>query len=236
MKLDLKFIFEQSHLESNIILIIDPLAPLSMVSSMPGGHYKTLREPTHAMLTGLFENILDLHLSINDRKFIRKKIESNLNKLKKKEGLKFHFLETNSTFLPILSHLFTVDLIIQPSVNYFNDLWKRLYRRSDAIVHPKGTPNLDYKLLIKKRQLPLDDKEKIVEKEYENLFKRNIGGFPLYYSTLSDREYIRVDGEYKFKIRMNDKLYQLLCEKLKENDLGYLGTSDGWVSLKLEKL
>ena len=217
-------------------LKIFPLAPLSMVSSMPGGHYKTLKEPTNIMLSGLFENILDLHLSVADRKSIRKKIETDLNKLKKKEGSKFQFVETNSTFLPIISHLFTVDLVVQPSVSHFNDLWKRLYRRSDATVHPKGTPNLDHRILARKKQLPLDDKGKIVDKEYEKLFKENIGSFPLYYSTLSDREYIKVDGEYKIKLSMSLELYELLSEKLKENDLGYLGTNDGWVSLKLEKL
>lgn len=217
-------------------LKIFPLAPLSMVSSMPGGHYKTLKEPTNIMLSGLFENILDLHLSVADRKSIRKKIETDLNKLKKKEGSKFQFVETNSTFLPIISHLFTVDLVVQPSISYFNDLWKRLYRRSDATVHPKGTPNLDHRILARKKQLPLDEKGKIVDKEYEKLFKENIGSFPLYYSTLSDREYIKVDGEYKIKLSMSLELYELLSEKLKENDLGYLGTNDGWVSLKLEKL
>lgn len=217
-------------------LKIFPLAPLSMVSSMPGGHYKTLKEPTNIMLSGLFENILDLHLSVADRKSIRKKIETDLNKLKKKEGSKFQFVETNSTFLPILSHLFTVDLVVQPSVSYFNDLWKRLYRRSDATVHPKGTPNLDHGILARKKQLPLDEKGKIVDKEYEKLFKENIGCFPMYYSTLSDREYIKVDGEYKIKLSMSIELFELLSEKLKENDLGYLGTNDGWVSLKLEKL
>lgn len=217
-------------------LKIFPLAPLSMVSSMPGGHYKTLKEPTNIMLSGLFENILDLHLSVADRKSIRKKIEIDLNKLKKKEGSKFQFVETNSTFLPIISHLFTVDLVVQPSISYFNDLWKRLYRRSDATVHPKGTPNLDHRILARKKQLSLDDKGKIVDKEYEKLFKENIGSFPLYYSTLSDREYIKVDGEYKIKLSMSLELYELLSEKLKENDLGYLGTNDGWVSLKLEKL
>lgn len=217
-------------------LKIFPLAPLSMVSSMPGGHYKTLKEPTNMMLSGLFENILDLHLSVADRKSIRKKIETDLNKLKKKEGSKFQFVEANSTFLPIISHLFTVDLVVQPSVSYFNDLWKRLYRRSDATVHPKGTPNLDHRILARKKQLPIDEKGKIVDKEYEKLFKENIGSFPLYYSTLSNREYIKVDGEYKIKLSMNLELYELLSEKLKENDLGYLGTNDGWVSLKLEKL
>lgn len=233
--MDINFLFKEPKMDS-VKLLLSPLAPLSMVSSMPGGHYKTLKEPSHVMLTGLFENILDLHLSVQDRKSIRAKIEANFNKSKKKESTKFQFVETNSTFLPILSHLFTVDLVLQPSISHFNDLWKRLYRRSDATVHPKGTPNLDHRILARKKQLPLDDKGKIVDKEYEKLFKENIGCFPLYYSTLSDREYIKVDGEYQFKLLMSIELYELLSEKLKENDLGYLGTNDGWVSLKLEKL
>lgn len=233
--MDIKFLFKEPIM-SSVKLFLSPLAPLSMVSSMPGGHYKTLKEPSHAMLAGLFENILDLHLSVQDRKSIRKKIEADFSKAKKKGGAKFQFTETNSTFLPVLSHLFTVDLVVQPSISYFNDLWKRLYRRSDATVHPKGTPNLDHRILARKKQLPLDDKGKIVDKEYEKLYKENIGSFPLYYSTLSDREYIKVDGEYKIKLSMSIELYELLSEKLKENDLGYLGTNDGWVSLKLEKL
>jgi CRISPR-associated protein Cas5 len=233
---ELEFLFKNTSLNREAILSIDPLVPISMVSSMPGGHYKTLNVPSNLMIAGLFENILDFHLSVSDRKSIRKKVETELNKEKKKEGMKFQYQETNSTFLPILSHLFVVDLIVQPPVRYFNDLWKRLYRRSDATVHPKGTPNLDYEILYQKKQLPLDDKGKIVEKEYEKLFKENIGKFPLYYSTLSDREYIMVEGEYKIKLSMSLALFEILVDKLKVNDLGYLGTNDGWVSLKLEKL
>ena len=233
--MDINFLFEKNS-TCLAKLIITPLSPLSMVNSMPGSHFKCLKEPSKMMLTGLFENILDFHLSINDRKSIRKNIEKELNKGSKKGEDKFSFEDSNSSYLPILSHLFKIDLIFNPSMTFFNDLWKRMYRRSDATVHPKGTPNLDYDLLPKKYKLPLDEKGKINNKDYEDLFKLNIGKFPLYYSTLSDREYIKLEGDYIIKLSIDTTLLELLNNAIEENDLGYLGTNDGWVSLKLEKL
>lgn len=231
--MDISFLFKTFN-SCLTKLSITPLSPLSMVSSMPGSHYKTLKEPSHMMLSGLFENILGMHLSINDRKALRKKIQKELSKGEKKEMQPFE--PSNSSFLPLLSHLFKVELVVQPQISFFNDLWKRMYRRSDATVHPKGTPNLDYQLIPLKNQLPLDDKGKINNKDYENLFKENVNKFPMYYTTLSEREYLKVDGDYQIKISMSKELFELLSQALKENDLGYLGTNDGWVSLKLEKI
>jgi CRISPR-associated protein Cas5 len=231
--MNISFLYNNQSFEI-AILRIQPLAPLSMVSSMPGSHYKTLKEPSHIMLSGLFENILDLHLSINDRKAIREKIEQVFKKDKTKENLEFE--ATNSSYLPLLSHLFKVELVHLPPVSFFSDLWKRMYRRSDASVHPKGTPNLDHQLLAAKNQLPLDDQGKIINKEYETFFKDNIDRFPMYYTTLSQREYLCADGEYQIKLSITTELFELLSKALAENDLGYLGTNDGWVSIKIEKL
>jgi CRISPR-associated protein Cas5 len=232
--MDISFLFKEKQA---IIarLIVKPLAPLSMVNSIPGGHYKTLKEPTHMMICGLFENILNLHLSIKDRERIRKSLKKNIEKDKKKD-FKYHFEGSNSSYLPIIGHLYEIDLVLCPIVTFHTDLWKRAYRRADATVHPKGTPNLDYQMLPLKNNLPLDDKGKIDNKAYEKLFKDNLGKFPLYYSTLSTREYITAHSDYILKLSIDIELFNLLSHAMLENDLGYLGTNDGWVSLKLEKL
>jgi CRISPR-associated protein Cas5 len=232
MIMDISFMFKESD-ACLVKLTITTLAPLSMVRSVPGSHYKSVSEPSHMMLSGLFENILDLHLCMNNRMAIRKEIKKVFDKDKKKED-KFEFEETNSSYLPIIAHLFTVELILKPPITYFNDLWKRAYRRSDAAVHPKGTPNLDHKMIPMKKLLPVDDRGKIKDEDYIKLFKNNLGKFPLYYSTLSSREYIKTDGNYQIKMSMDKTLYQHLSDALTQNDLGYLGSNDGWVSLKLE--
>ena len=67
MKIDISLLFEKPELDSSVILIIQPLAPLSMVSGLPGSYYKTERIPTKFMLSGLFENLLGWHFSKEDR-------------------------------------------------------------------------------------------------------------------------------------------------------------------------
>ena len=55
-------------LNAHAMVSIRPLAPLSMVSDMPGSYYKTLKKPDKKMLCGLFENILGWHIDSADRK------------------------------------------------------------------------------------------------------------------------------------------------------------------------
>jgi CRISPR-associated protein Cas5 len=68
MKCDLNFLLEEPDFSTKAKLTIDALAPLSMVTSMPGKYYRSQPEPTDEMLYGLLENALGWHISTKERR------------------------------------------------------------------------------------------------------------------------------------------------------------------------
>lgn len=216
------------------ILEIEPLAPLSMVSELPGSYYKTLKSPDKKMICGLFENVLGWHIDLSDRKSILKEII----KIRKKQKLEYSDGIKGSTYTPLLMEYFEINLKYIPSPLYYDDLWSKAFRRGDADVHPKGSSNLDYKLIPLKRDLKRDDKKpkQIDNKDLFDFFKDNLQQFPLYYSTPTSREYIYLNGKYEYKLIIDHELYDLIQEKIECENIGYLGTSEGWVNIKLRKL
>jgi CRISPR-associated protein Cas5 len=68
--IDLSILKKIPDLSKEAILEIQPLAPLSMVSELPGSYYKTLKTPDKKMICGMFENILGWHIDLADRKLI----------------------------------------------------------------------------------------------------------------------------------------------------------------------
>ena len=59
--IDLSILKKLPELKTQAVLSIRPLAPLSMVSELPGSFYKTMKYPSKKMLCGLFENMLGWH-------------------------------------------------------------------------------------------------------------------------------------------------------------------------------
>lgn len=233
MTVDLSILEKAPELTKEVILEIEPLAPLSMVSELPGSYYKTLKSPSKKMLCGLFENILEWHIDLADRKEIIKEVK----KIRKKQKLEFP--ETNgSSYAPLLMEYFDVRLEMFPSPMHFDDYWSKAFRRADAIVHPKGTFNLSYELIAQKRELARNEKKQsqVDDKALEAFFKKKKEAYPLYYSSPTGREYIFFEGKYSIKISMDSSLYQALTEKLSSVNISYLGNSEGWVDLKINKL
>lgn len=232
--LDLSILQKKPELNLDVILEIEPLAPLSMVTELPGAYYKTLKSPDKKMLCGLFENILGWHIDLIDRKNIVKE----LVKIRKKQNLNYCDEVKGSTFTPLLMEYFEIGLTFLPPLNYYDDLWSKAYRRADAIVHPKGTFNISYDLIPSKRELPRNEKnnKQVDDKAMEGYFKENLEGFPIYYSTPTSREYISFNGSLKLKLNIDKALYEQLQEKLKNNNINYLGNSEGWVNIKFQNI
>lgn len=236
-KLDLMILKEIPQLTVKAELRIEPLAPLSMVSEMPGSFYKTLKQPSQKMICGLFENVLGWHISLKDRK----NIQGEIKKIRKKKKIDFFNFSKGSTYVPLLIEYFcldgdtTVDFL---EVTFFDDYWSRCYRRADAVVHPDGTMNIDYRSIYKKWQLKRDDKkiEQVDKKELEAFFKNNLSSFPMYYTSPTIREYVDLRGSFIIPLLMDVKLFDLLSKELQINNVGYLGNSEGWINLKLTKL
>jgi CRISPR-associated protein Cas5 len=237
--LDLSILEKIPEPNLKVILEIEPLAPLSMVSELPGSYYKTLKSPDKKMLCGLFENILGWHIDLADRKAIIKELAAlRKNQAKKKPQLEFVDKMKGSTYSPLLMDYFDIVLPVIPELGFYDDLWSKAYRRADADVHAKGTFNLDYGIIPLKRKQPRDkDKpQKIDNAALFDFFKKYVDSYPLYYSTPTSREYVFANGKYEIQLAIDSCLYKMLCDRLSSENIGYLGNSEGWVDLKFKEL
>ncbi|PSR02136.1 MAG: type I-PGING CRISPR-associated protein Cas5p [Bacteroidetes bacterium SW_11_45_7] len=236
--LDLSVLKEKPNLDTKVLLEILPLAPLSMVSDLPGSYYKTLKSPNKKMLCGLFENIMRWHIDIEDRK----KLINELKKVRKKQGIDFNAINSGSTYQPLLFEFFEIELPVIPTITHYDDYWKRAYRRNDSHKHSFGTPNIDSQFLHTwnktKKTVKNDTKRKSKQKNklLDWLFKRYIGKFPIYYSSPTKREYIAIDGTFKISIMMDKRIFKKVKADLKKNNNCYLGNSEGWVHIKIEEI
>ncbi|MUP39412.1 type I-PGING CRISPR-associated protein Cas5p [Labilibaculum euxinus] len=243
-EIDISILKEPPKINKKVILEIEPLAPLSMVSDLPGSFYKSLKSPSKKMICGLFENILGWHIDIVDRKNIQKDIILERQKgikdviEKRKIKARIEGFQSGSTYIPFLYEYFEVGLSVLPETISYNDLWSKAYRRADADVHPKGTMNISYELIPEKRKRPRDEKnsKKIASPELFDIFKNNIGAFPLFYSTPVNREFIAYSGSIQIGIEINLELLALLKRVLVVNNVCYLGSSEGWVNLNINEL
>lgn len=230
MTLDLSILQKRPELSKSAILEIEPLAPLSMVSELPGSYYKTLKSPSKKMLSGLFENILEWHIDAADRNTLVK----DLRKIRKQQGLNFSDT-SGSSYIPLLAEYFEINLEVLPQMRHFDDYWSKAYRRTDEAVHALGTFNISYELIPLKRSLPRDEKKpkQVTAIALKEFFRKNLGQYPFYYSTPTKREFVLADGSYQIHLLMDHALYNLISKNMEIKNDAYLGTSEGWVNLKI---
>jgi len=186
-----------------------------------------------------FENILGWHIDLADRKSIIKELTKFRNMQGKKNSQeKFNDKTKGSTYSPLLMDYFEIILSVIPATSFYDDLWSKAYRRSDAVVHPKGTFNLSYNLIPLKRELKRSEKnpKQIDDSNLEKFFKSNIEQYPQYYSTPTTREYVIPNGKYEFQLTIDSELFKLLHDCLLYGNIGYLGNSEGWVDIKFREL
>ena len=224
--IDISILKHLPSLTEQALMEIRPLAPLSMVSDMPGSYYKTLRKPDKKMLCGLIENVLGWHIDLADRK----KLYKDLKLLRKKN---------NSLLMDYFDFNEEVKVDKLKSVCFYDDMWSRCFRRSDTHKHIGGCRNIDYSIIAEKYRVfdeieNSDSKEK--DKEKDDWFKSHIGQFPFYYSTPTTREFLNLDGIFKIKMSVDKQLLEMLTASLQNHNIGYLGSSEGWVDIKIEKI
>lgn len=252
MEIDIGILFQNPEKAVKAVLTIEPLAPLSMVSTMPGSFYKTRDKPSKYHLCGAFENVLGWHFDENFK-------NRELGKGGKKENLRSqirkqvvaHFKKQNTElppwegsevgYEPLLAHLFEVGLVVKPALIHYKDLWKQMRKRGDW-GHAKGTSNIDHRLISLKLAF-LSDPEVESKKGNEKVkvldafFKEHKGRFPLYYTTTGYREFVAViAGNYQVGLSITEGLFSALETAFSENNIAYLGTNEGWVNLKIQRL
>ena len=249
-------------------LIIEPLAPLSMVSDLPGSFYKSLKRPSKKMLCGLFENLLGWHIDIADRKEIQKDLvkvrQKGIKGKEEKKAIKskIESYQQGSTYIPLLMEYFEIETVTLPPMIHYNDLWSRSYRRADTVKHLGGTRYMDathikkwnhYKQLIppkidmlknklkdaegneekiKELKKQLKDTEDLIEK----LFKRYLGKFATFYSSPTSREFVDMKSTIEINVSLNSNLFDLLKLSIEKSNCLYLGNSEGWINLKIDRL
>lgn len=234
MKVDLSILFKKPEMDKKVQLTIEPLAPLSIVSTLPGSYYKSLDRPTKANLSGMFENVMGWHIGVKDRSKILKKVKAVYKKSYRINDFEVETSELGYTSL--LGHLFEIELPICPAVvARYDDLWTQQLKHDDA-RHLKGTANLSYHLIREKQKLPTDDKGKVSDKDYGEFLKEHYSNFPMYYTSPTPREFIVLEGNYQIKLSMSSHLLEGLEQSFQENNLAYLGTNEGWVNLSIKEM
>lgn len=249
-EIDISLLFEKPTFDKEAILWITPLAPLSMVVSMPGAYYRSQSEPSIYMLYGLFENMLGWHFSDE----IRTEIKKSIKKKQSKKKEKFEFLEFQSEvgYFPILQNHIKIitPALFQPSKERFEDYWTQ-HMKADDERHLGGARNYSWELeqiineaktLDKqaKTEKDKDLKKELTEKVKEiktKVMREFKDKMPKYYSSPKKREFVKLDGDYGYKLSLNEKLLEkLIYAENDNNSPTYLGTNEGWVNIKIQKL
>lgn len=239
--IDLSILKKLPKLKTQAVLSIRPLAPLSMVSELPGSFYKTMKYPSKKMLCGLFENMLGWHF---DNK-LRLEIFKDMVRVRKKQkiDLKKEQLIHGSTYLPLLMDYFdilgNISLIEFKSMFNYSDLWNRGYRRSDSNKHLNGCRNIDVSLVAERYNLFTNWKDlpsKESESKKDEWFKNNIGRIPCFYTSPTPREYICLDAVMEIPLMLDVNFAELLLAEAKISNICYLGNSEGWVNIKIKEV
>lgn len=237
MKLELDFLLEKTDLSKRGKLVIDALAPLSMVSSLPGKYYRSQREPTPQMLYGLIENALGWHISEKDRKELEKK-------LKKKFGMEL--VKSSVGFVSILQFHLRFSTSVIPPMLHYDDLWAQHLKGGSFLGGSRNYDNQAIKIMNAERakKVAIDDKS-ASSKDTDKLHNFRDGDkihvnvvkpyFPQYYVSPTPREYVIPQGEYIFVAETSEFLAELIKDAL-ENPAAplYLGSNDGWVEAHWE--
>lgn len=240
--IDLSILKKLPELKTQAVLSIRPLAPLSMVSELPGSFYKTMKYPSKKMLCGLFENMLGWHF---DNK-LRLEIFKDMVKVRKKQkiDLKKEQLIHGSTYLPLLMDYFdilrNISLIEFKSMFNYSDLWNRGYRRPESNIHLNGCRNIDVSLVAERYNLftkwnDLTSKKESKAKKDEWV-KNNIGKIPYFYTSPTPREYICLDAVMEIPLMLDVNFAELLLAEAKISNICYLGNSEGWVNIKIKEV
>ena len=242
--IELNALFEKPDLAQTFMLRIDPLAPLSMVSSLPGSYYRSERAPTEFMLYGLLENLLGWHFPDGScGPNIRGEILKAQKQLfKKSYKLELQDRQSEVGYLPLIQHhLVFEELLVRPQVSVYVDLWKQHQKAGDS-RHMGGCTTEDWRISAEIRQMNEINERRKTEKDLaevkaDDLFKVNFNYFPNYYSSPTPREFLVTQGYYAYRVKTSKSLFLLLEQALERLDTPlYLGNSEGWIELQIQSL
>lgn len=254
---DLSFLLDPPDLTARAVLTVEALAPLSMVAELPGHYFRSQPAPTDAMLLGLFENALGWHFDDATRRDALKTLAKEAKKRHRKGPWKDHpWLSGKaegpaSGYLPLLAHhvVFETTRILPPVMTY-DDCWSQNLHDTDSSRFFGGSRHYDagleptinrskqghvsFKQAADHETIPLDQVGAAPDGSKLH-FKSIRTGFPHYYATPKQREYVVPTGPYRFGVRTTPALAAHLARALDAPAAPlYLGSSDGWVDASWE--
>lgn len=234
------FLLEPPTFDTRAVLTVDALAPLSLVTSMPGKYYRSQPTPTDAMLFGMLENALGWHISDRERKEL-------LKRLSKKHETKY--TETDVGYGSLLQFHTRVATRYVPPLLRFDDLWAQHLKGGSFL---DGSRNYDQrviplmnayrnrdktKILINDTAKADKDSAKLTDFEEGDMIHVNVVRrfFPQYYASPTPREYVIPNGVYRFTVETSSDLAQMISKAVNNpNAPLYLGSNDGWVDASWE--
>jgi CRISPR-associated protein Cas5 len=175
----------------------------------------------------LIENILDLHLDEKLRSLLIKDLKKQL----KKDRIDFlpSEFQSASGFQSVIGHLIDFELKLLPATIGYDDLWSQHLKGSDK-RHFDGVRNMDWRVgaHLRKAQVGSD-------KEQREFMKEHGEHLPNYYSSPKRREYLIANEPYKVQIKTTKPLFDALNEAIVENNIAYMGNSESWVHIEIER-
>ncbi len=208
VQLDLSFLLEDpSDAAYPGTLTVEPLAPLSMNTSVPGKHFQTEIVPPERQLFGMIENALGLHFGWSKGAFgykLKQALAEEAGANVKISGMK------PRDYQPLVAPYYDLELEEAPETETYDDTqW--LHKWRDTAQVRASASNQDWRAT---RDRP-----------------DNYG----YGKTPVQREYVVTDGPWIFAVETTKAAGTALQEALRDPEGPlYLGTSDGWVEAAFE--
>lgn len=236
------FLLEKPTFTVKKLMIIEPLAPLSMVAGLSGKYYRSQPKPTTIMLWGMLENALGWHFDKKERTEIVKKMKSELND---------DFVSSDLGFVSLLQHHVKLEdnlTVTSRDTFHYDDLWSQQLKGASFIG---GSRNYSAEVIplmnaINGKRVTTSDgagakrgNDLIENFEDGDLIHNNVlkPYFPQYYSSPTPREFIVHDGLYSYIVETSETIMSILESGLSDPAAPlYLGSNDGWVDVRLEEM
>lgn len=237
--ISISLLFEKPDPTVKALITVTPLAPLSMVVSLPGSYYRSQPEPSKQMIYGVLENLLGWHFSDAIRKDIIKKLEKHY---KKKHKLSMDdmgaFESSGSKYTALLQKHLLIEkppFDYVPTIKSYDDYWTQHLKDVDQ-RHAKGNRNYDFRLSNAIDTIYKQPKEQ-QDSIWANIFKEQGEHFPVYYQKPTKREFVVVKGSFFYSVLVQENLLRLLEETILDVTAPtYLGTNEGWVDLTIKRI
>lgn len=234
----MNFIFniDKTKERINTKLVLTPMSTISVTNKKGSYSHHSLHNINKNVICGVIENLIGLHLDLEERKKIVKvltNINSGSNKKVKLNEKDMNFTDnkdTKKSYLPIIFDMFEINHIDFVEGKKFTDPYSYLNSRLGDDSHFNGANTIGRYALFSKKEI-LDSIKN--ESKCEITKDVAISQMPRHYTSLYKREHEIVENDIVIGISMCIELYNEIKNVLEYKQIGYLGNSESIVNIKL---